>query len=72
MLEPVRDDPRFHVVYELDPEKIVATPGPLSPHEQAKLRRRAEFVEQLQQERAREEAAKPVVSGEYEVSAAKV
>jgi hypothetical protein len=56
VIQPVEDDPRYHVVYERDLEK---TPqGADSPNRNTteKLKRRAAFMEELQLDRANEQA----------------
>lgn len=52
-LEPVEDDPRFHVIYEGDPEKALEGGHTLSEGGELKAKRRAEFKKALEQEKAK-------------------
>lgn len=52
-LEPISDDPRFHVIYEGDPEKTLDGGHTLSEEGELKAKRRAEFMEALEQEKAK-------------------
>jgi hypothetical protein len=57
MIEPVPDDPRFHVIYEQDREMVPQGSEYLSPKEADKLRRRNEFLKELKREKAEAEAS---------------
>lgn len=58
ILQPIDDDPRFHFVYEVDTDKV-PTSSHGSPENDRKFRARREFLLQLEQERAAEEAESP-------------
>lgn len=54
VIQPVEDDPRFHIIYEEDPDKV-AQGGHVLPEEEAqKLRRARDFFKALDKERISE------------------
>lgn len=58
VIQPIEDDPRFHVIYEEDSAKVVRGTHALDEAEQQKLQRHRQFQEQLDEERRAHEAGK--------------
>lgn len=57
-IRPIEDDPRYHIVYEVDGSKL-ATASHGNEESTRRLRAIAQFREQLDRERAQEEAVRP-------------
>lgn len=58
VIQPIEDDPRFHVIYEEDSGKVVRGTHALDEAEQQKLQRHRQFQEQLDEERRAQEVGK--------------
>ena len=56
VIQPVEDDPRFHVIYVEDSTKAVRGTHALDEAQQQKLQRQRQFQEQLNEERKAQEA----------------
>jgi hypothetical protein len=56
VIQPVEDDPRFHVIYVEDSTKVVRGTHALDEAQQQKLQRQRQFQEQLNEERKAQEA----------------
>lgn len=54
VLEPVQDDPRYHVVYEEDPDKIPFGGHEYNEERTRRLEQQREFMEELERERVQE------------------
>lgn len=57
VIQPVEDDPRFHIIYEADPDKVPQGTHDGNPLNEEKLRKAREFSDQLETEKRAEEQA---------------
>ena len=53
VLQPIDDDPRFHVVYEENPEKVQEGGHSVSEADRLKMQRRADFLKALEIEKSK-------------------
>jgi hypothetical protein len=57
VIQPVEDDPRFHIIYEPDPDKVPQGTHGGNPLNEEKLRKAREFSDRLEREKRAEEEA---------------
>jgi hypothetical protein len=58
VIQPVEDDPRFHIIYEPDPDKVPQGTHAGDPQNEEKLRKAREFADQLEKEKRAVDEAK--------------